>query len=252
MKIPIIIALLTIHSVSFAWDFVQLNGITGLFKAKMAFLVIYQPEQPNPINLTLSEGETQLGIKLVGVDVEHQRVEIDNDGLKQFLRLSSGIGDSAAVTPIPTEDTPRPITDQDKQAVANYLASQSALAKMKNGASLFTAAVGSGGNGFGGSNPKSGSGSNPANPPSDSGSDSNGTKPQTDYTKERWYRESLVVEQKRLDTANDVLAGEMTPLPRTPLTPSGTPEVLLGRGAFYSNHIPNYVVPGFVNPLVSL
>ena len=252
MKIPIILALLAFHSVSFAWDFVQLNGITALFKAKMAFLVIYQPEQPNPINLTLSEGETQLGIKLLDVDVEHQRVEIDNDGVKQFLRLSAGAESLAAPVVIPTEDTPRPITDQDKQAVTNFLASRVALVKLNNGASLFTTAAGPGGNGTGGSLPNAGSSSNSANPGSDSGSDSNGTNPQTDYTKERWYRESVVVEQKRLDTANDVLAGEMTPLPRTPLTPAGTPEVLLGRGAFFSNHIPNYVVPGFVNPLVSL
>jgi hypothetical protein len=58
----------------------------------------------------------------------------------------------------------------------------------------------------------------------------------------------MVIEQSRASTTQEVLAGDMTPWPRTPLTPPGTHANLVGQEVFFSNHMPgNFVVPGFVN-----
>jgi len=38
-------------------------------------------------------------------------------------------------------------------------------------------------------------------------------------------------------------------LPRTPLTPDITPPQLIGKETFYGNHIPHFIVPGYVEAL---
>ena len=80
---------------------------------------------------------------------------------------------------------------------------------------------------------------------------SNGSVPAVavqDQSSQEWYVESMVIEQSRASTTQEVLAGDMTPWPRTPLTPPGTPANLVGQEVFFSNHMPgNFVVPGFVN-----
>jgi hypothetical protein len=62
-----------------------------------------------------------------------------------------------------------------------------------------------------------------------------------DQSNNGWYQESASIEQNRLETAQSVLAGEMTPWPRTPLTPAGTPANLIAGETFFANHIPGFV-----------
>jgi hypothetical protein len=65
---------------------------------------------------------------------------------------------------------------------------------------------------------------------------------------QEWYIEASRIEEVRVSSAVEVLAGDSVPWPRTPLTPPGTPANLVGREVMFSNHMPgNFVVPGFVN-----
>ena len=70
---------------------------------------------------------------------------------------------------------------------------------------------------------------------------------QNSYTGEVWYQESLALEQWRAMTAAQVLDGSMTPFPRTPLTPPGTPTQLVGQDVYFASHIPGYKVIGYLD-----
>ena len=72
-----------------------------------------------------------------------------------------------------------------------------------------------------------------------------------DHSKETWYQESLAIEQSRLETAKDVLAGSMSPWPRTPLTPDSTPVQLVGKEFYFVNHMPGAALPGYVESLAA-
>jgi hypothetical protein len=49
----------------------------------------------------------------------------------------------------------------------------------------------------------------------------------------------LVIEENRQNTVQDVLSGQMTPWPLTPLTPAGTPANLISNDGLFANHMPN-------------
>lgn len=51
-----------------------------------------------------------------------------------------------------------------------------------------------------------------------------------------WYRGSQQMEAARVATAAAVQRGELPAYPLTPLTPSGTPAVLIGSDQLYFNH----------------
>ena len=251
-------------------DSLELNGLTSLPEIKMAFLTLYQPAQTKPINFTLSEGEAQFGIKLVAVDAASHRVQIEQCGLKKFLRLSSAPDLTMAENPV-TVAVGDGISAEEQQVIAKYLAGGGKeLERLKAGnpasnpiLNLFP------GNGGAKSEQKSGSDSGKtadnsgSSSSGNSSSDNSGTshdasnatgaksdsRASTDGTKEEWYQESLTIEQNRLATVDDVLAGNATPWPRTPLTPANTPARLIGKETFFGNHIPNYIPPGYVNAL---
>lgn len=62
-----------------------------------------------------------------------------------------------------------------------------------------------------------------------------------------WYTESESIEQSRIMTAAEVYAGDMLPLPRTPLTPPATDPRLIGPETYFANYIPGFQVTGFLN-----
>ena len=225
-------------------DTVELNGLTSLFGNKMAFLVLYQPAQTKPISFTLSEGESQFGIKLIGVDVGGHRVQVEQCGLKSFLHLCSTPDLTAPADGATELAADKPVAP-DEKAIASYLSSVE-VDRIKSGiASVnFSAA--------GGDKKNAGTASDPGSS-KDSGNPINSgpASSQKNQSDEVWYQESLIIEQNRIATVKDVLAGDLTPWPRTPLTPAGTPAKLIGKETFFSNHIPHYVVPGYLNPLVT-
>jgi len=220
---------------------VELNGIACFFREKFAFFVILQPGQPASSGFTLAEGESQFGLKLLAVDAAAGRVEIEDHGGKKSLRLSSAsnLGSSPAAG-----------TAGGAETSSERGANGSAGGSDNNGlADQYQIMAGN--PGWGTIPPVSNTSKSDGNSAArQNGGNANGADPVSalkDHASEGWYQESLSIEQSRAATAKEVLAGEMTPWPRTPLTPPGTPANLVGKETFFSSHIPGYVVPGFLN-----
>jgi hypothetical protein len=293
-----------------AADTVELNGITCLPGEKLACLLLYQPARSQPLNFTLSEGESRFGFKLLAVDAAGHRVLIEKCGAKKYVRIGSA-PDLVAAAPKPEPAAaPSQPTAADYQAVAGYLASEE-VKRIQAGNPLLPNAVagvifGAGKNSSGSQSAdtvsnntgqnvnanNSDTGQNVAavannvsqNTSSDASSGSQtigaannnsvrnfsgGTSAavpfvfagtsvgtanssaasadQNSFAGQLWYQESLNIEQARATTAEDVLAGNTTPFPRTPLTPAGTPDQLVGQEVFFSGNIPGYHVIGYLN-----
>ena len=205
---------------------VELIGMAAILGDNRAIFVFNQPMPSSPRSFMLVEGESRFGIRLLAVDAASGCVRIENGGRKQSLRIctaptllsdSSGRGDLA--------------DDEMKAGNPGW----GTLPETGNGSTA------NGNRSSSNQNSNSGSNSAPGQSPV---SNSNGVDPATapkDQSNAEWYQESLSIEQSRLETAQSVLAGEMTPWPRTPLTPAGTPANLISGETFFSNHIPGFV-----------
>ncbi len=229
---------------SSAADLVELNGITSLCGEKMAFFILHQPARTDPLNFALAEGESQFGFKLLAVDPIGHRAQIEKCGVKKILRLGSASDVTVTAKPEPAMTIGQPVLDQsvpaDGKSVASYLASE-ALQRIKSGHPIWNGTVaGADKKNTGGQNASAG---NNAVAASNSGAPST----QPDYANEEWYQESVSIEQSRALTANEVLAGRLTPFPRTPLTPPETPGQLVGQEVYFANYIPGFRVTGFLN-----
>lgn len=261
-----------------AADTVELNGISCLPGEKLACLLLYQPSLTKPLNFLLAEGESQFGFKLIAVDAVGQRVLIEKCGVRKYVRIGSAPDLIAAPgTLAPAAATGRP-SAADAQSVASYLASEEvkriqAGNPIVSGATGFaiagarkssgggqSAAPGAGNTGqnasAGSSNGGQSANDNPGNGgqnfnagTSGGGTANSSAAPagQNSHAGEVWYQESLSLEQSRVLTAAAVLAGELTPLPRTPLTPPGTPAQLVSQEVYFANYIPGFQVTGFLN-----
>ena len=245
MKAALILAgsllLAGLHPAAAAYS-VELNGIVSLFSHKTALMVLGRGEDNKPTSFTLSEGESQFGIKLLAVDVAGQRVQIERHGKISYLRLSGApniTADPAVETAVKPISQPVP----GELSVDSYLASEE-VQRIQAGNPIYKFISAE-------SNRKKNDAnrsddSNPGNGSKNSSS-SAATTGAGDFTKELWYQDSLIIEQQRAATVAEVLAGQRDPWPRTPLTPTGTPSQLLDRETVYSNHIPGFRVYGFVD-----
>lgn len=245
MKAALILAgsllLAGLHPAAAAYS-VELNGIVNLFSHKMALLVLGRGEDNKPTSFTLSEGESQFGIKLLAVDVAGQRVQIERHGEKSYLRLYGApniTADTAVETAVKPNNQPVP----GELSVDSYLASEE-VRRIQAGNPIYK--ITSAGNSRNKSDAKSSDDSNPGNGSKNSSS-SAAAIGAGDFTKELWYQDSLAIEQQRAASVAKILSGELAPLPRTPLTPPGTPGQLLDRETIYSDHIPGFRVYGFVD-----
>lgn len=255
MKISLLLATalwLTIGSATHA-ETVELTGLACLAGEKMALLVMYPSAGAEPVHFTLAEGEAEHGIKLVQVDAAQHRVEIEQDGVKRVVSLcgTAAAGQAGNIPVVVANET---ISTEEARKINGWLrASGERMERLKAdatagglagaGSSSPTASKNQTGNQSG-----SQSGSTANGTGSGSGTDSGG---KVDATKEAWYQESLAIEESRIATVNDVLAGDATPWPRTPLTPANTPARLVGKETFFSNHIPHYIVPGYMESLAT-
>ena len=221
-------------------DTVELSGLASLFGEKMALLVVYPAAKAASLNFTLSEGQSQYGIKLVQVDPVNHQVEIEQDGIKKFIYLSG--------SPVFTGSAGQGLTGEagagvDPKVLAAYLNGNDEVERIKAGNPGVT---------FSGGGAKAG-----ADNVNDTGTGAGAvlssatTGGTADHSKEFWYQESLIIEQSRIATAQEVLAGDATPWPRTPLTPASTPAGLIGKETYYPNHILGYVVRGSVESLAA-
>ena len=221
----------------------ELNGICDVFGHKNAIFVLTQPDiWTAPRSFMLAEGESQYGIKLLAVDMTSHHVAIKKDGLKQSLRLRSIMN----LPPSPVSEAGND-TAKISARVGNGLSGN-----IDSDNSVDDRLAGNPGYGSlparGGSipTPTKDSSRDRTSASGSKSSNSNGLDPAValqDQSQTEWYQQSAVIEQNRQETAPAVLAGEMTPWPRTPLTPSETSSKLVGSEAFYSDHIPGYRQP---------
>jgi len=217
---------------------VELNGIVNFSGCNCAFFVFNQPGSVLQ-NFMLAQGESRFGIKLLAVDATSGCVQIDNCGQMQSLRICSapdlipspvsGIGDSTA-----------------KPFVAGGGNSGSSSIGNSDSAASPDPATMPGNPGFG-TIPRNDNNSNNANPNQNSSqnsvANSAGAAPSIafkDQSSAQWYQDAAAIEDSRQETVQQVLSGEMTPWPRTPLTPPGTPSQLIGDDTLFANHIPGF------------
>ena len=214
-------------------------------------MVINRESEANPTSFMLSEGQSQFGIKLLAVDVAGQRVQIEQSGIKQYLHICStpnltlpANGETGAET-----GNLRVLAEK---SVEEFLASE-VVQRIKAGDYVWNGRA-SGGKQISADKQNTGNTGNDGNTGStgvannvNSAEIVSSANAQKDYTKEYWYQDCLATEQSRIQYAREVLSGEMTPYPRTPLTPSGTPSQLMDRETIYSSHIPGYRMVGYVD-----
>jgi predicted RNA-binding protein len=214
---------------------VRLTGLACLLNEKMALLTV-TPDGTEPMQMTLSEGQGQQGIKLLKVDMDHHQVEIEQNGVHQIINLCQP---AKLVAENPT-DTQMPggtagLGSTPSATRAAYLSRNDKAERINAGAPTgATAGTGAKSGSDGDAGAASGAGSN--------SSASSDTK--SDHSNEVWYQESQNIEELRKQTADDVLAGKTTALPRTPLTEPDTDKRLVGVETMFGNHIPHFVCPG--------
>jgi hypothetical protein len=258
-------------------DVVELNGITRLYGENMAFLVLQPSARAQSVSFALSEGESRFGVKLLAVDVVNGRAEIEQSGQTQLLRLGFAQASTQPARRFPTGATTSgqspatsPLTPLEQSDINRFLSEDTDAQKIRSGnppvqmAYVETPQPNSAkpgatpGNVSGGA-AGDGTGGSAANPgtaePGTSGvaASAGGTATSTasasaaDDSGQYWYKTSLSIEQNRLATADQVISGDMAPLPATPLTPPGTPASLIGPDTYFSNHIPGFVCGGSVD-----
>jgi len=240
---------------------VELTGLTTILGDNRAIFVLNQPGPSSPRSFMLVEGESRFGITLLAVDAASGCVQIENGGHRQSLRICSTptllsqssnrgaagyqtksfdrdgngfAGNSGTGDPVDNETLAGNPGWGTLPRIGNSSTSNGSSSTSNQNSNSTTSNPNST------SNPNFASGKSTA--PNSNGS--NGVDPATalkDPSNTEWYQESASIEQNRLETAQSVLAGEMTPWPRTPLTPAGTPADLIAGETFFANHIPGFV-----------
>jgi hypothetical protein len=200
---------------------VELNGVSSFFGHQRAFFVLNQPDQPGPCSFTLAVGESRFGIKLLAVNEALDHVEIENGGQKQTLRIRSATASAQ----------PSPITELTGFAAKLTIRKIGGISPGENpGADPAVEPSHIPGNPGFGTIPQIAKAQSSPKQNSIAGSRGAGlaaVAPQ-DQINADWYEDAAIIEASRKRTAAEVLAGEMTPWPRTPLTPPGTPGELIG------------------------
>jgi hypothetical protein len=224
---------------------VELNGLVALGNEKLALLTLKTDGSDGPASFMLAEGQARNGVKLLHVDMTNRRAEVDQAGMRETIVISGQAKLVATVgggTDGGTNGLNRPV---DPAVLAAYLNGDE-VDKIKAGAPVVAFFGGAAASGTG---TASGNSSGAANGSSTSPGSGQSTAKTADHSNEVWYQESVNIEQARLATAQDVVAGNATPWPRTPLTPASTPAQLIGPETVFGNQIPRWVPPGLVDPL---
>jgi hypothetical protein len=220
----------------------ELNGISDIPGSKCAFFILTRPDVwVSPRSFMLAEGESEFGIQLLAVETASNCVQIEQDGRKQLLHIRSPVEFSPFMISRAMGDAAKFSTQNEDGLAGNTDPNNPVSDQMA-------------GNPGYGNLPANGSRPNPGKKPTPKQaataiSNLNGVDPANalqDQSQTEWYQESANIEQNRIETASAVLAGEMTPWPRTPLTPAGTVSALVGAETFFSSHIPGFrQPPGF-------
>ena len=234
---------------------VEVSGIAIVGKVKSAVLVIDQPSTTETRSVLLKEGEADGRIRLLSVNAAAASVQIDNCGLIQTLRISAAANFSKSFIAAMVKDAAQalaqeadspgenktkknpidltmvpgnpgwsalpPIDSAARQAARQTL-DRVAAAKNSGAASAMKNMISSDSSLGAGVDSPAPSASSTALPD--------------------WYVESISIEQDRLTTASEVLAGKTMPLPRTPLTPATTPAYLVDSvNGVYANRMADFI-----------
>ena len=225
---------------------VELRGVCNLLDARCAIFSLSPTAADS--NLVLAEGESQGGIKLIAVDMVANCVRIENGGQMQTLRLGGAANNNFSAAGDGGQFLARGTDGMVGTAGADGLVAEISPGNPGWG-TLAPVVAGS----IARPDAKAGTGQSSAPTqsgtatPNAAGSSAGATTTPTNSADNEWYQEALSLEQSRKDNAAQVLAGEQEPWPATPLTPPGTPAALVGKGMFFSNHLPHYVVTGSLN-----
>lgn len=200
------------------------NGIFTLFGDHRVLFKTHSGD-PEEKSFMLAEGEARDGIRLLAVDIHAGIAQFDNHGVIQKI----------SICPTPDLVTAASATITAGQKSFSGAASSPAVAAGEPGSFSPTTAAASS---FSAANGIAAA----AQTAKKTGADASvGQTGQTVSEKAAaqnswWYRGSQQMEAARVATAAAVQRGELPAYPLTPLTPSGTPAVLIGSDQLYFNH----------------
>jgi hypothetical protein len=220
---------------------VELNGIANFFGVQQAFFVL---TQAGTDNFALSPGETKNGIKLIAIDAVANLVQIEYAGQRESLRICRAPDLTASSTVGSRWPAGQPLTDllltNNDDVIDPNQPGNPGFGTIPPLAGAAAAQAKKSSTDAGGLNPVA---DNAAAQGGNSPADGNGPNPAEQlksHANEDWYQDALSIEQSRQSTMQDVLSGQMTPLPLTPLTPAGTPANLISHDGLFANHMPNF------------
>jgi hypothetical protein len=200
------------------------NGIFTLFGDHR---VLFKTHSGNPEekSFMLAEGEARDGIRLLAVDIHAGIAQFDNHGVIQKISIcpTPDLGPAANAT----------ITAGQK----SFSGASSATAVAAGEPGLFSPATAAASS-FSAANgiDATAQAAEKAGADFSTGRTSQPVSKQDATQNTWWYRGSQQMEAARVATAAAVERGELPAYPLTPLTPPGTPAVLIGSDQLYFNH----------------
>jgi hypothetical protein len=212
---------------------ILLTGITSVFGTNQVFLQI-SFSNSSPENISLVEGQTFRGVKLLVVDFPSASIRIENCGQIQTIKICS---------------TPNLIAASAENNSGSIAGIQSVYEHGGNSTAPGSTGATPGGGllqpqaGLSGRKPD-GANSHAGNASSEDSNSGNGTAANfpSSHVYYWWLQDAKDIEETRLATAQSVLDGEMAPQPLTPLTPPGTPAGLIGPDSVYMEHGPGILI----------
>jgi hypothetical protein len=205
---------------------IMLNGIMGAPGYKRVFLQI-SFSNSSPENISLVEGQTFQGIKLLAVDFSSACIRIDNCGQIQTIKICDMQNLTTAAENNSSINTNTADIQSGSEGGGNSAALGSSITPLVQSETGLTA----------GTTPDNSNTSNTS-----SGNSNSGNATANSHIYYWWLQDAKDIEQTRIATAQSVLAGEMEPQPLTPLTPPLTPAGLIGPDSVYMEHGPGVLI----------
>jgi hypothetical protein len=196
------------------------NGIFTLFGDHRVLFKTHSGD-PEEKSFMLAEGEARDGIRLLAVDIHASIAQFDNHGVIQKISIC------------PTPDLVTAASATITAGQKSFSGASSATAVAAGGPDSFSPAT---------SAASSFSAANGIDAAAQTGADASAGQTDKPVSKKDatqntwWYRGSQQMEAARVATAAVVGRGELPAYPLTPLTPPGTPAVLIGSDQLYFNH----------------